>query len=172
MAPSTFTDRLDCPCRRYDVRHHVAAAVTIPFVGVCACGAIRYECLAQPLRMVNCHCRDCQVASGSAFSPTVIMARESVRVTRGAPAFFEKPAESGNTVTRSYCGSCGTPLFASSSGSPQRVGIKPSTLDDPSWYKPEANVWLRSAPPWDRPDPNVPGFARNRCPDQPVGRGA
>ena len=56
----------------------------IPFTGGCACAAIRYECLALPLRMVNCHCRDCQIASGSAYSPTLIMARSAVKLTKGA----------------------------------------------------------------------------------------
>jgi hypothetical protein len=112
--------------------------------------------------MVNCHCRDCQIASGSAFSATVIMSRNAVQLTKGNPASFEKLAESGNTATRSYCAACGTPLFASSSGSAERIGVKASSLDDSSWYEPEANVWLASAQPWDRPDPEIPGFARNR----------
>jgi hypothetical protein len=32
-----------------------------PFSGGCACGAIRYECSAEPIVMGNCHCRDCQL---------------------------------------------------------------------------------------------------------------
>jgi hypothetical protein len=28
--------------------------------GGCVCGAIRYECDADPVIMMNCHCRDCQ----------------------------------------------------------------------------------------------------------------
>jgi hypothetical protein len=110
--------------------------------------------------MVNCHCRDCQIASGSAFSATVIMSRDAVRLTKGDPASFEKLAESGNTARRSYCAACGTPLFAASSGSAERIGVKASSLDDSSWYEPEANVWLASAQPWHRPDPEIPGFAR------------
>jgi hypothetical protein len=122
--------------------------------------------------MVNCHCRDCQVASGSAFSATVIMSRSAVRITKGEPAHFERIAESGNTARRSYCAACGTPLFASSSGGAERIGVKASSLDDPSWYEPEANVWLESAQPWHRPDPQLPGFARNRAPAESSGRDA
>ena len=29
----------------------------MPFAGGCACGAIRYECSAEPLFMGNCHCQ-------------------------------------------------------------------------------------------------------------------
>src|SRR5688572_31819812 len=63
----------------------LARTVAIPFTGGCACGAIRYECLALPLRMLNCHCRDCQLAGGSGLSPSLIMARGAVRLTKGQP---------------------------------------------------------------------------------------
>ena len=39
--------------------------------GGCACGAIHYECNADPVVMSNCHCRDCQQASGSAYAAVV-----------------------------------------------------------------------------------------------------
>ena len=44
-----------------------------PFSGGCACGAIRYSCAAEPLYMGNCHCRDCQRATGSAYFAAVIV---------------------------------------------------------------------------------------------------
>ncbi len=31
----------------------------VPFSGGCACGAIRYECSADPAFSWHCHCRDC-----------------------------------------------------------------------------------------------------------------
>lgn len=134
----------------------------VPFTGGCACGAIRYECSAQPLRMVNCHCRDCQVAGGSAFSPTVVMASDAVKITKGQPAYFEKVAESGNVARRAFCRECGTPLFASSSGRAEFLGVRAASLDDPGWFRPEANVWAASAQPWDHLDPGIPKFERGR----------
>ena len=34
--------------------------MTIPILGGCACGAVRYQCNAEPIAMLNCHCKDCQ----------------------------------------------------------------------------------------------------------------
>jgi hypothetical protein len=112
--------------------------------------------------MLNCHCRDCQIASGSAYSPTLIMATSAVRVTRGKAKHFEKTVESGNIATREFCGLCGTPLFASSSARPEYTGIKAASLDDPQWFRAEADVWVGSAQPWDCLDPAIPKFQKNR----------
>ncbi|MEO8603868.1 MAG: GFA family protein [bacterium] len=134
----------------------------VPFSGGCACGAIRYECSVAPRRMVNCHCRDCQRASGSAYSATVIMAASAVRVLRGQCAAHRTEVEGGNVAKREFCSACGSPLFASTSARPDVVGVKASSLDDPSWFAPQADVWAGSAQPWDHMDPRLPKFAKNR----------
>ena len=36
----------------------------IPFTGGCVCGAIRYECSAEPIMMCQVHCRDWQQVAG------------------------------------------------------------------------------------------------------------
>jgi hypothetical protein len=90
------------------------------------------------------------------------MAISALKLTKGQPAHFEKLAESGSISRRAFCSICGTPLFASSSAGPECIGVKAASLDDPSWFKPEANVWVASAQPWDHLDPVVPKFERNR----------
>ena len=140
----------------------MATNITVPFFGGCACGAIRYECTAPPLRMVNCHCRDCQRASGSGYSATLIMSASSVRLLRGECKEHRIVAESGNVAKREFCGVCGTPLFAGSLARPDILGVKAASLDDSSWFAPEADVWVESAQPWDHMNPNVPKFAKNR----------
>lgn len=132
------------------------------FSGGCACGAVRYECSAAPLGMVNCHCRDCQRAGGAGFSPTVTVPAGALRLTAGQPAYFSKSADSGNVARRAFCPACGAPLFASSSARPDVVGIRAGSLDDPSWFRPSADVWIDAAQPWDVMDPDVPKFAKNR----------
>jgi hypothetical protein len=54
--------------------------MTAPFTGGCACGAVRYECTAEPLGSINCHCRDCQRASGTAYASVLRVPAASFRV--------------------------------------------------------------------------------------------
>ena len=140
----------------------MAKMPAVPFFGGCACGANRYECNALPLRMVNCHCRDCQRASGSAYSASLIMSAVTVRLVSGEFREYEVVAESGNVARREFCGVCGTPLFARSLARPDFLVVKAASLDDPSWFAPEADVWVESAQPWDQMNPAIPKFAKNR----------
>ena len=139
----------------------------IPFTGGCACRAIRYECSEFPVRMINCHCRDCQIAGGGAYSPTLIMAATAVHLTTGAAKQFAKTAQSGKISVRGFCAECGTPLFAASSARPKFIGIRAASLDDPTWFTAEADVWVGSAQPWDCMDQDIPKFERG-----PPGTGA
>jgi hypothetical protein len=64
--------------------------------------------------------------------------------------------DSGNTVESSFCQSCGSPLYKTSSGFPDFVFFHAATLDDPSQYRPQSVVWTRSRQPWDHLDPSLP----------------
>jgi hypothetical protein len=64
------------------------------WTGGCACGAIRYACEGEPTLMFNCHCRDCQRASGSAYAAITIFPKTAVAVT-GEPRWFAVAGGSG-----------------------------------------------------------------------------
>jgi hypothetical protein len=70
----------------------------VPFFGGCACGAVRYECSAAPVAMVNCHCRDCQRAGGTGFSPTVVVPADSFRLLRGEPKRATRSQPTADTL--------------------------------------------------------------------------
>ena len=112
--------------------------------------------------MVNCHCRDCQKASGTAYSATVIVTAASLKLLKGEPKEHCVQADSGNIARRAFCPDCGAPLFASSSARSNFIGIKASSVDDPSWVRPAANVWTCGAQPWDYLDPQLPKFSKGR----------
>jgi hypothetical protein len=136
------------------------------FSGGCLCGAVRYSCSSQPVAMVNCHCRDCQRAGGAAYSPTVVVPAQSLRITQGQPKIHRVSAESGNEASRAFCVECGSHLFAFSSGRTEFVGVKAGSLDDPSWFKPMVDAWVSSAQPWDCLDPAIPKMPKGRPTDR------
>jgi len=52
-----------------------------PYSGGCACDAIRYTGTAEPSFAWNCHCRDCQHASGGGQCPVVYVPKIAVSMT-------------------------------------------------------------------------------------------
>lgn len=129
--------------------------MSTPFSGGCVCGAVRYECAAEPIATINCHCRDCQKTSGSQMSTNVLVSKSGFKLQKGTPKFYSFTADSGNMVERQFCGNCGTPLFMELKAMPDVWVLKASSLDDPSWLKPAMHIYCDSAQPWD-PIQNLP----------------
>jgi hypothetical protein len=128
------------------------------FSGGCACGEIRYRVEAEPILMGNCHCRACQRASGGAYSTAVVVPSAAVTI-EGGPCWYESIAESGHVARRGFCGRCGSPLFADSSRSRGvAMSIKAASLDDPSWFVSQGDMWMRTAQPWACTDPTTPKY--------------
>jgi len=135
-------------------------SIQIPFTGGCACGAIRYESIAEPVMMLHCHCRDCQRASGGPFSSYVIVPAEAFRLLQGSPRFHASPSERGGMTRRGFCPECGAPVVVKPDAAPQFVAIRTASLDDPSWFKPQADVWTADAHSWDQVDRALPKFEK------------
>jgi hypothetical protein len=128
----------------------------LPYQGGCACGAVRYECAEAPVAMFNCHCADCQRASGGAFVTVAIVHQAALHLVEGEPAYHRVIGESGRWTDRGFCRDCGTPLFAKGEVAPGYISIKPGSLDDASWFKPTIDTWVPSAPKWMCMDPQLP----------------
>ena len=80
------------------------------FTGGCICGGVRYECAADPIAMGNCHCRDCQRASASAYAPALLVPASAVSIT-GEVKYYDVTGDSGSIVQRGFCPTCGARLF-------------------------------------------------------------
>jgi hypothetical protein len=126
--------------------------------GGCLCGAVRYESEGEPVFSLQCHCRDCQRSSGTAYIAAIRVPSAGFRITKGMPRRYVGNADSGNEITRVFCGDCGSPLWVQVSTRPDIVGIRVGTLDDPSTFQPEADIFVKSAQPWDHMNPALPKY--------------
>ena len=132
----------------------------IPVGGGCACGAIRYESTAEPIVMLHCHCRDCQRASGGPFTSFVVVPAEAFKLLQGSPRFHASPSEAGGMTRRGFCADCGSPVAVKTDAVPQIVAIRTASLDDPSGFRQQIDVWTSDAHAWDRMDPALPKFEK------------
>jgi len=131
-----------------------------PFSGGCACGAIRYESTAAPVLMLHCHCRDCQRSSGGPFSSFVVVPKDAFKLLQGEPRIHTCPSDAGGLNHRSFCPDCGSPLMSQPDAVPGIVAIRTASLDDPSSFKPQMDVWTCDAHPWDQMNPALPKFEK------------
>ena len=141
--------------------------MTTKLTGGCACGAVRYECSADPVITANCHCRKCQRLSGAPFMSFFAAPKVAVKIT-GEVRDFECTADSGAITANEFCPTCGSYLFGRTTGMPDLMAITASSLDDPSAFRPGMDLFTARAQPWDLMDPALPKF-EGMPPAEPAG---
>ncbi len=133
------------------------------FKGGCLCGAVRFESASEPQMVAHCHCVDCRKSSGTGHGTHIVISEDAFSVS-GDVKLYDSPADSGNTVSRGFCPTCGSAIYSKNSGMPGMVFPRASSLDDPNKVTPQMVVYASRAPVWDYVDPSLPSF-----PEMPEG---
>lgn len=116
--------------------------------GGCNCGGVRYKIEGKPVVVAQCHCRNCQRQSGSAFSVNLMVKADGVTTTGELTTYEDRDTHSGNPVLRRFCGTCGSPIFSELANGNGMVIVKVGTLDAPEAFKPSVSVWTSTKMPW------------------------
>lgn len=116
---------------------------TMPITGGCLCGAVRYEASELPLDSAYCHCKMCQRWMGAPVSAAVGFRTAALRITRGAPKFYQ----SSPNVDRGFCSDCGSSLFVRYPEIDE-FWVMTGTLDDAKNAPPQRHVGIESQLPW------------------------
>lgn len=125
--------------------------------GGCLCRAVRYVVSGPSLFVSQCCCRDCQLATGTGHTTIVGVHVSQLRVS-GALTTYTNTGDSGGTVTRHFCGTCGGRLYTSGTLPGEVVMIQAGSLDDPDAVAPDAVIYLRDVVQWDRFDSALPRY--------------
>ena len=88
------------------------------------------------------------------------MRRDSLRIDNSSPRFHGSPVEAGGKTHRGFCPDCGSPIVVKPDAVPQFVAIRTASLDDPSWFNPQMDVWTSDAHSWDQMNSAVPKFQK------------
>ena len=83
---------------------------------------------------------------------------EASVIISGEVSYFVKKGDSGQTVTRGFCLTCGSQLFGKPEIVPDLLAIRAGSLDNPGLYQPQMDIYVASAQPWDVMNPELPKF--------------
>lgn len=114
-----------------------------PHTGGCRCGAVRFEAQGEPLSVSYCHCSDCRRATGAPVSAFVGFHAEDVSLGGDTLRSFEN-----GTVTRSFCGTCGSPIAYLDQRLADHVYFMLGAMDMPAEYKPTLHAYVREQLPY------------------------
>ena len=109
--------------------------------GGCQCGTVRYELTTAPAALFVCHCRECRRQSASAFGISVTVPRAALRLTAGAPRFWSRTTDTGNTLRCAFCPTCGSRLWHENDA--PEASIKGGSLDEPPDLRAAVHIWTK-----------------------------
>ncbi|KAK5126343.1 hypothetical protein LTR85_010579 [Meristemomyces frigidus] len=135
--------------------------------GSCLCGKIKYRLeghAATPIYNTVCHCLNCRKWLGSAFltasicsknvSQAILLntnpsqyshkATQGFSITEGEDVlrrYVDDKTGSGKPLTRTFCGTCGSSLFAFTPLREDIVSVAAGTLDDFESWEPAREQW-------------------------------
>jgi hypothetical protein len=119
-----------------------------PYLGMCLCGAVKYELIDDPLTYYVCHCTDCQRRTGGAALPAMWVRRSSLRVIDGEPVLRVFDLYNGRQRRSKLCERCDTRLWAEPADKPDIAILRPGTLLNQKAFKPVAHLYVRSKQSW------------------------
>jgi hypothetical protein len=131
--------------------------VDIPREGGCACGAVRYRLVSDPLFTHCCHCLNCQRQTGSAFVINLLIEADRVELLSGDPQAVDAPRDDGSTQRIYRCRTCQVAVF-SEYGRPDVRFVRGGTLDEPTSVTPDVHIYTRSKVDWVTLPESVPAF--------------
>ena len=114
--------------------------------GSCLCGAVRFEIRGPRGAMSHCHCAMCRKAHGAAFGTYSRVQRSDFVLLSGETGI--RAYRSSPTVTRTFCGTCGSTLQWITDDRPDALDIAIGTLDDDPGVRPSLHIFTASKAPW------------------------
>jgi hypothetical protein len=122
-------------------------SATTQSVGQCVCGAVTVA-IDVPARWAwHDHSRASRHAQGCAYATYVGSWRSRFRILRGAERITRFEDTHAGTA-RSFCATCGTPLFYESTRSPQMVNIPRALFTERTGREPRYHMSLHEQAEW------------------------
>lgn len=117
----------------------------LPVEGGCRCGKLRFRVTRAQMITMACHCTGCQKMSASAFSLSVAIPENGFEIIAGEPVIG---GLHGDMARHHHCDWCKSWVFTLPPEGAGFVNVRPTMLDDASWYTPFIETYTSEALPW------------------------
>jgi hypothetical protein len=114
--------------------------------GGCACGTVRYRLKSEAYDAGWCHCRTCQLNSGSPAMAFATVPFDDYDVIEGKDQV--RRFASSSFGWRIFCCACGTPLAMHVQHQPETIDFSVATLDRPDEITPGFHIFYAERIAW------------------------
>jgi hypothetical protein len=115
--------------------------------GRCACGAVRFEIDTPSVWAWHDHGRASRRAQGCAYATYVGSWKSKFRLTDGED-HVRRWDEPDTGAVRSFCATCGSPLFYERAHAPKMINIPRALFESGVGREPRYHVRVEEAPAW------------------------
>jgi len=115
-------------------------------LGGCLCGAVKFALGSDFKAFYQCHCKQCQHVTGSAFASNIIAHKESIEWLSGTDDVetYEHPTRE---FTKAFCRHCGSGVpFVNKSGT--SLIVPAGSLFESPGIVPDANIFSSEQAAW------------------------
>lgn len=113
----------------------------------CCCGQLQVTTTGEPVRVSVCHCFACQKRTGSAFGAQARFPDAAVQ-KEGRAKEYVRTADTGNTITFSFCPECGSTVFYQLEKVPGFTVVGLGCFDEPTLPEPSISIYEARRHPW------------------------
>ena len=124
--------------------------------GACYCGQITYEADVDLDRVLICNCTDCQTFSGAPLRAVAFTTENGFALLSGELTIFVKVADSGNKRRQGFCGTCGSPIYATSDPAGPFYGLRVGSIRQRDQLVPKVHIFAKSMQHWIDQIPSLP----------------
>ena len=125
--------------------------------GGCACGAVRYRLVSEPMITHCCHCLNCQRQTGSAFAVNLLIEADRLELSGADLQPVDVPRDDGSMQRIYRCPTCRIAVYSEYTR-PEVRFVRGGTLDEPSRVSPDVHIFTKSKLDWVALPDSVPAF--------------
>ena len=124
--------------------------------GGCLCGRVKFLVKEAFKDFYQCHCKQCQQLTGSAFASNILTDPRNINWLKGQDsiALYEHPTR---VFSKAFCKLCGSALPYINKNKTSLV-IPAGSLNDPAKLNPKANIFTSEEAWWFRASLNAKNY--------------